>query len=149
MSSPIERFEDILKSKDAEIERLNAECGELDACATDYRLEIDRISIEHGDMNVACVQYEKDIERLTIDVERWKSIASQIESDWIPANRKLSADVAKLRHEADGLLIRNEKLEKAGNIPYMSAPERIGDEWVLVKQRHLISLDEVIAEVNE
>ena len=44
---------------------------------------------------------------------------------------------------------RIEKLEKAGNIPYMSAPERIGDEWVLVKQRHLISLDEVIAEVNE
>ena len=90
-----------------------------------------------------------EIERLTIDVERWKSIASQIESDWIPANRKLSADVAKLRHEADGLLIRNEKLEKAGNIPYMSAPERIGDEWVLVKQRHLISLDEAIAEVND
>ena len=54
-----------------------------------------------------------EIERLTIDVERWKSIASQIESDWIPANRKLSADVAKLRHEADGLLIRNEKLEAA------------------------------------
>ena len=48
------------------------------------------------DMRVKLTKANKENERLTIDVERWKSIASQIESDWIPANRKLSAEIIRL-----------------------------------------------------
>jgi len=97
------------------------------------------------DMRVKLTKANKENERLTIDVERWKSIASQIESDWIPANRKLSADVAKLRHEADGLLIRNEKLEAALDV----VDYALTNIWAIDRGKLKLAIADAIAEVND
>lgn len=53
-----------------------------------------------GDLFAAAAEIETLCQRvkdLECDVEKWKAIANQINTDWIPANKKLNDELAALK----------------------------------------------------
>lgn len=52
-------------------------------------------------------QLVEEVKQLQEEVEKWQSLASQIKTDWIPANQKLSDENQRLRDaitEAENML---------------------------------------------
>jgi hypothetical protein len=55
----------------------------------------ERFRAEHDNLSLAG-EAAYEIERLTEEIENWKSLAKQINTDWIPANKKLTDRIEEL-----------------------------------------------------